>query len=150
MSRICFFHSSSNVFCLRLAFLGTAKEFNKYYEQVNPEAETEQIAGMVGMRRSSRELKKMFVGTNLLHKTLFFGLPFEAIMKRIFRTISTRIQNGPKFSLKLTKFFIKETKNCDTFFCSFMKWRFSNRDGKVQLSEKKGSKNCAGRCLRSE
>lgn len=116
MSRIRFFHSSSNVFCLRLAFLGTVEEFNKYYEQVNPEAETEQIAGMVGMRRSSRELKKMFVGTNLLHKTLFSGLPFEAIMKRIFRTISTRIQNAPEFSLKLPKFFIKETKNCDIFF----------------------------------
>lgn len=104
---------------------------------MNPEAETEQIAGMVGMRRSRRELKKMFVGTNLLHKTLLFGLPFEAIMKRIFRKISTRIQNGPEFSLKLPKFFIKETKNCDTFFRSFMKLRFSNRDGKVQLSEKK-------------
>lgn len=80
----------------------------------------------------------MFVGTNLLHKTLLFGLPFEAIMQRIFRTISKLIQNGPEFSLKLPKFFIKETKNCDTFFfCSFMKLQFSNRDGKVQLSEKK-------------
>lgn len=83
---------------------------------MNSEAEAEQIAGMVGMRRSSRELKKMFVGTNLLHKTLFFGLPFEAIMKRIFRTISTLLQNGLEFILKLPKFFIKETKNCDTFF----------------------------------
>ena len=83
---------------------------------MNSEAEAEQIAGMVGMKRSSRELKKMFVGTNLLHKSLFFRLPFEAIMKRIFRTIRTRIQNGPEFSLKLPKFFIMETKNCDTFF----------------------------------
>ena len=116
---------------------------------MNPEAETEQIAEMVGMRRSSRKLKKMFVETNLLHKTLFFGLPFEAIMKRIFRTISTRIQNGPEFSLKLPEFFIKETKNCDTFFCSFMKLQFSNRDGKVQLSEKKEVR-IRGRCLRSE
>ena len=85
---------------------------------MNPEAETEKIAGMVGIRRSSRELNNMFVETNVLHKTLFFGLPFEEItcMKRIFRTIRRRIQNGPEFSLKLPIFFIKETRNCDTFF----------------------------------
>ena len=44
---------------------------------MNSEAESEQIAGMVGMRRSSREFKKMFVGTNLLHKTLFFESHFS-------------------------------------------------------------------------
>lgn len=83
---------------------------------MNPEAETEKIAGIVGIRRSSRELNNMFVETNMLHKTLFFGLPFEVIMKRIFRTIRRRIQNGPEFSLKLPTFFMKEARNCDTFF----------------------------------
>lgn len=71
---------------------------------MNPEAEAEQITGMVGIRRRSRELKKMFV------------VPFEAVVKRIFRTIlRTLIQNGLEFSLKLPTFFIKKTTNCDTF-----------------------------------
>lgn len=40
---------------------------------MNPEAEAEQITGMVRIRRRSRELKKMFV------------VPFEGVVKRIFR-----------------------------------------------------------------